>query len=399
VSRIDIADTASTAGAAAVRVITFNRPEVRNAFDSATYHDVTQALRDADQDESVGAVVLTGRGSAFSSGQDLAEMAAVATGTARASGRIRRPGPRRSASPPRPPVGVLFPARMGWQQAARLLLTSDWVTDGEAVDLGMALRVCPDGTSVTETVALAARIAAHPHAVEGVRAEDYQRTLCPLVSLSTAVSSTERLRLGTGILPVAQHDPIVLAKQIATLDHLSHGRVVLAIGFGWNRAEGEDHGVDFAKRHALVREHLLCMQALWTQEQAQFHGEFIDLPLAWAWPKPNRQPGPRVLVGGGAGAALLSAVADYADGWIPFGGSGLGKAIPRLHRLAEEKERDPATLDVIPFGTVASEQKLEHYSSLGVTEVILRVQAGNAGEMLSQLDALAPLVDTARTLA
>jgi probable F420-dependent oxidoreductase len=238
-----------------------------------------------------------------------------------------------------------------------------------------------------------------PGLVDGVRAEDYRRTLCPLVSLSTAVSSTERIKLGTGILLVAQHDPIVLAKQIATLDHLSHGRVILGIGFGWNRAEAEDHGVDFGSRHALVREHLLCMQALWSQEQAQFHGEFIDLPPAWAWPKPSQQPRPRVLIGGGSGTAVLGAVADYADGWMPIGGSGLAEAIPRLHRLAEEKGRDPAILDVIPFGTVANTQKLEHYRSLGVTEVILRVRSGPTEEMLTQLDALAPFVDLARTLA
>jgi probable F420-dependent oxidoreductase len=256
-----------------------------------------------------------------------------------------------------------------------------------------------DSLFLPEHTHLPVRADQPPGLVEGVRAEDYRRTLCPLVSLSTAVSSTEHLRLGTGILLAAQHDPIVLAKQVATLDHLSHGRVVLGIGFGWNRAEAEDHGVDFATRHALVREHLLCMQALWSEEQAQFHGEFIDLPPTWAWPKPSQQPRPRVLIGGGSGAAVLGAVADYADGWMPIGGSGLGEAIPRLHRLANEKGRDPAALDVIPFGTVASVQKLEHYSSLGVTEVVLRVRSGNPDEMLSQLDALAPHVDLARTLA
>jgi probable F420-dependent oxidoreductase len=256
-----------------------------------------------------------------------------------------------------------------------------------------------DSLFLPEHTHLPVRADQPPGLVDGVRAEDYRRTLCPLVSLSTAVSTTERIRLGTGILLVAQHDPIVLAKQIATLDHLSHGRVTLGIGFGWNRAEAEDHGVDFASRHAVVREHLLCMQALWSQEQAQFHGEFIDLPPTWAWPKPPQQPRPRVLIGGGSGAAVLGAVADYADGWMPIGGSGLGEAMPRLRRLAEEKGRDPATLEVIPFGTVGGAEKLEHYTSLGVSEVILRVRSGPAEEMRTRLDALAPLVDLAGTLA
>jgi enoyl-CoA hydratase/carnithine racemase len=204
VNRIDIEDSAG-----AVRVITFNRPEVRNAFDSEMYHDVTQALQDADHDESVGALVLTGRGSAFSSGQDLAEMAAIATGTAAEgaghgfmglleiltelsvpllaavngvavglgftllahcdvvlvdeSARLRVPFAELGV-PAEAASSVLFPARMGWQHAARVLLTSDWVTAPEAVDLGMALRVCAEGTALTETVALATRIAAHPRA-------------------------------------------------------------------------------------------------------------------------------------------------------------------------------------------------------------------------------------------
>jgi probable F420-dependent oxidoreductase len=238
-----------------------------------------------------------------------------------------------------------------------------------------------------------------PMLVEGVRLDDYQRGLCPLVALSTAVPVTERIRLGTGILLVAQHDPLALAKQIATLDHLSGGRFTLGLGFGWNRAEAEDHGIDFGRRHALVREHLLCMQALWSQDQAEFHGEFIDLPPAWAWPKPMQQPRVRTLIGGGSGDAVLTAVAEYADGWMPIGGSGLGEAIPRLHRMAEAFGRDPSEFSVVPFGTIGnSEQKLVHYASLGVNEVVLRVAAGGADDMLRQLDELVDLLPIAAKL-
>jgi probable F420-dependent oxidoreductase len=236
-----------------------------------------------------------------------------------------------------------------------------------------------------------------PALVEGVRLEDYQRGLDPLVALATAVETTRHLRLGTGILLVAQHDPIALAKQIATLDHLSGGRFTLGIGFGWNRAEAEDHGVDFGRRHALVREHLLCMQALWSEEQAEYHGELVDLPPAWAWPKPVQQPRVRTLIGGGSGDAVLSAVAEYADGWMPIGGSGLADAIPRLHHLAEAAGRDPAALSVIPFGTIGTAAKLEHYATLGVSEVVLRIRSGDAGSMESQLAELAPLLQIADT--
>lgn len=190
-----------------VRVIAFNRPAVRNAFDTTMYQEVTAALRAADGDETVGAVVLTGRGTAFTSGQDLAEMTAIATGTAvegagqgfmglleclidlsvpllaavngvavglgftllphcnlvlvDAGARLRVPFAELGV-PPEAASSVLFPAVMGWQQAARVLLTSDWVSAPELVELGVALKVCAEGTVLDETVALAARIAAHP---------------------------------------------------------------------------------------------------------------------------------------------------------------------------------------------------------------------------------------------
>src|SRR3984957_17252684 len=205
-----------------------------------------------------------------------------------------------------------------------------------------------------------------PALVEGVRLEDYRRGLCPLVALSTAVATTERITLGTGILLAAQHDPIVLAKQVATLDHLSGGRFTLGIGFGWNRAEAEDHGGDFARRHAIVREHLAAVEAIWSHDQAEYHGEFVDFDPTWSWPKPVQQPRVRTLVGGGANDAVLRAVVESADGWIPIGGSGLATALPRLHALAAEAGRDPDELSVVPFGTIADQGKLEHYAGLGI---------------------------------
>ena len=255
-----------------------------------------------------------------------------------------------------------------------------------------------DSLYLPEHTHLPLRADTPPALVEGVRLDDYRRGLCPLVALSSAIETTTRLRLGTGILLAAQHDPIVLAKQIATLDHLSGGRFTLGIGFGWNRAEAEDHGVDFGRRHALVREHVLCMEALWSQDQAEFHGDLIDLPPAWAWPKPVQQPRVRTLVGGGAGDAVLGAVAEYADGWMPIGGRGLADAIPRLHRLCEAAGRDPALLSVVPFGTIATEAKLKHYAHLGVDEVVLRVRGGTDAEILAQLEPLAGLIAFAAAL-
>ena len=237
-----------------------------------------------------------------------------------------------------------------------------------------------------------------PALVEGVRLDDYKRCLDPLVALATAAAVTERIGLGTGILLAAQHDPIVLAKQVATLDHLSGGRVTLGVGFGWNRAEAEDHGVDFARRHAMVGEHLGAMEAIWSSDQAEFHGDFVDFDPTWSWPKPVQQPRVRTLVGGGATEAVFAAVAERADGWIPIGGRGLTEALPRLRARVAAVGRDPAALSVIPFGSIAGESKLEHYAGLGVHEVVLRIHAGAETDVRAELDALASLVPFAATL-
>ena len=225
-----------------------------------------------------------------------------------------------------------------------------------------------------------------PALVEGVHAEDYRRSLDPFVGLSTAASVTERILLGTGVVLAAQHDTIVLAKQIATLDHLSGGRVVFGMGFGWNREEAADHGVEFATRRDVAREHVLCMQALWSEDQAEYHGEHVQLDPCWSWPKPVQQPRVTTLIGGGAHPSVFAAIAEYADGWLPIGGAGLTDAIPRLRRAVEDADRDPEGVSVVPFGTVPTDQKLDHYRRLGIEEVVLRVPSGKGDEMLAVLD-------------
>ncbi|MGH9078845.1 MAG: LLM class F420-dependent oxidoreductase [Acidimicrobiales bacterium] len=247
-----------------------------------------------------------------------------------------------------------------------------------------------DSLFVPEHTHLPVRADTPPALVEGVRREDYRRSLDPLVALSTAASVTGRIALGTGVVLVAQHDPVVLAKQVATLDHLSGGRMVLGIGFGWNRAEAADHGVPFGSRREVAREHVLCMQALWSEDTAEFHGRYVSLDPCWSWPKPVQRPRVTTLVGGAATPAVFAAVAEYADGWMPIGGSGLADALPRLHRAVEQGGRDPRGIRVVPFGTVPNDDKLEHFAGLGIREVVLRVPSGPADEMLAALDGHVP---------
>src|SRR4051812_11792453 len=158
----------------------------------------------------------------------------------------------------------------------------------------------------------------------------YARTLDPYVALATAAAVTSRIRLGTGIALVAQHDPIALAKTIATLDLLSGGRFTWGIGFGWNKEEMGDHGVAFSERRDVVREYVEAMAVLWREEVAAYDGKYAHVSPSWAWPKPVQEPRPPVLLGGAAGPKLFAAIAEWADGWMPIGGSGLRESLPRL---------------------------------------------------------------------
>jgi probable F420-dependent oxidoreductase len=222
--------------------------------------------------------------------------------------------------------------------------------------------------------------------------DEYSRTLDPFVALTTAAVVTTRLRVGTGIALVAQRDPIVTAKEVATLDWLSGGRFTFGIGFGWNREEMADHGVEYAQRRAIVRENVLAMRRLWEDDEASFTGEHVHLARSWAWPKPVQRPRLPVLIGGAAGPKLFAHVVEYADGWIPIGGGGLTKALPELRHTAEDAGRDPDELEIVPFGTVPDPGKLDHYASLGINEVVVRAPSAPASTVLRVLDEYAPFV-------
>lgn len=222
--------------------------------------------------------------------------------------------------------------------------------------------------------------------------EEYRRTLDPLVALGAAAAVTSRIALGTGILLPAQREPIVTAKAVATLDVIAHGRVVLGVGFGWNEDELENHGVAMRDRRDVTRERILAMRALWSQEVASFEGDHVHLAPSWSWPKPLRPTGPPILVGGAAGPKLFDHVAEYGDGWIPIGGSGLAQAIPVLRERVAAQGRDPDALQIVPFGSVPDAAKLEHFAQIGVTECVFRVPSAPADEVLAVLDRWASFV-------
>ncbi|MEU5594459.1 LLM class F420-dependent oxidoreductase [Streptomyces sp. NPDC020298] len=234
-----------------------------------------------------------------------------------------------------------------------------------------------------------------PYPAGGELPREYGRTLDPFVALGQAAAVTERLGLGTGITLVAQHDPIDLAKQAATLDHLSGGRFTLGVGFGWNVEEAADHGVDWRTRRELVRDRMALMRALWAEEPTGYESESGSVRPSHAHPKPAQKPrgpvtGPRTLVGGAAGPKLFAHIAEYADGWLPIGGRGLTESLPVLRAAWADAGRDPAALQVVPYAVHPSPGKLAHYAELGIEEVVVQLPAAGETEVLRALDAIQP---------
>jgi probable F420-dependent oxidoreductase len=232
-----------------------------------------------------------------------------------------------------------------------------------------------------------------PPTGDAVLPDEYKRTLDPFVALAAAAATTTRLRLGTGICLVAERDPIVTAKEVATLDVISGGRFVFGIGYGWNREEMAQHGVDFRDRRAVTRERMLLMERLWADDEAAFDGEHARLEPSWAWPKPVQRPRPPVLIGGAAGPTLFAHVAEYADGWMPIGGAGVSNDLPVLQDRVAAAGRDPKALLVVLLGVLPDEGKLAYYASRGITEVALRLPSAPHDEVLRALDRMAPLVE------
>jgi probable F420-dependent oxidoreductase len=221
----------------------------------------------------------------------------------------------------------------------------------------------------------------------------YSHTHDPFVALSFAAAATRNLKLGTGICLLPQRDPIVTAKSGASLDLLSNGRFIFGIGGGWNVEEMENHGARYDTRFKLLRERALAIKALWTQEEAQFHGEFVDFDPVWQFPKPKQKPHPPILLGGETDHTLKRVV-EFCDGWFPRPRNNWTPetAVERLHRAATAGGRDPATLSITVFGAPADASALAAYRSCGIDRALLEVPDKGRDEVMRVLDRLTPLL-------
>lgn len=217
--------------------------------------------------------------------------------------------------------------------------------------------------------------------------EVYKRLIDPFVALGAAAAVTNTLRIGTCVALPAQRDVLQLAKEVATVDWLSGGRMIFGVGFGWNAEEMADHGVASADRWDVVAEKLEALKLLWTQDTAEFHGRFVDFAECWAWPKPVQRPYPPILIGGGWGPRLLGAVVRHADGWMPVSARpSIQRRIDLLHEEARRQGRDPASLSITVTDARPDLDSFRSLAAEGVERVLLSVPVGSRDEMLRTLD-------------
>jgi probable F420-dependent oxidoreductase len=221
----------------------------------------------------------------------------------------------------------------------------------------------------------------------------YAHTHDPFVALSFAAAATKKLLLGTGICLIPERDPIVTAKCVASLDLLSGGRVVFGIGGGWNVEEMENHGARYNTRFKLMGERILAMKALWTQDEAEYHGAMVDFDPIWSYPKPAQRPHPPIILGGETDYTLRRVV-DYCDGWFPRPGRGfeIRQQLDRLHQMADKAGRDRRTLSTSVFRAPADKTALREYEEAGIDRAVLEIPDQSRDEILRVLDSYVPLL-------
>jgi probable F420-dependent oxidoreductase len=224
----------------------------------------------------------------------------------------------------------------------------------------------------------------------------YSHTHDPLVALTAAAAATKRLRVGTGICLVIQRDPIITAKEVASLDQLSGGRFLFGVGAGWNVEEMANHGTDAGRRFGLMRERIEAMKAIWTEDEASYHGRYVDFDRIWSWPKPAQQPHPPIIVGGN-GEHVLDRVIAYGDEWMPNrieSVQELGERIERLAEMAADAQRPVPKIGL--YAAPAKAHEIEGYEGVGVSRYVFYVPPVPRDEAEARLDHLMGVVEEYR---
>jgi probable F420-dependent oxidoreductase len=219
-----------------------------------------------------------------------------------------------------------------------------------------------------------------PYPAGGDLPPKYSHTYDLFVALTAAAAATSSLRIGSGICLVVERDPITTAKEVASLDRLSGGRFEFGVGAGWNREEMANHGTDPRTRMRLMGERIDAMKAIWTEDEASYHGEFVDFERIWSWPKPAQRPHPPILVGGN-GPTVLDRVLAFGDAWFPnYGTDDL------LARAAELRARAERPIDFMVMGAPAKPAVLESLREAGCRRLVRWLPSAHRGEIERALE-------------
>jgi len=229
---------------------------------------------------------------------------------------------------------------------------------------------------------------ATPYPAGGELPREYSHTYDPFIALTAAAAATERLRLATGICLVVERDPITTAKEVASLDQLSRGRLLFGVGAGWNLEEMANHGTDSSRRFGVLRERVEAMKQIWSEEEASYHGEHVDFDAIWSFPKPLQRPHPPILVGGN-GPKVVERVLSYGDEWMPNAmrdAPALQHRIQDFRQRAQEAGRGP--LGVTLYAAPAKAQAIGGYLQAGVGRYVFLLRSAGREETEQRLDHL-----------
>jgi len=230
---------------------------------------------------------------------------------------------------------------------------------------------------------------ASPFPNGGELPKQYYDVMDPFITLAAAAAETKTLKVGTGVCLVQQRDPIQTAKLVASIDQVSAGRFLFGVGSGWNAEEMADHGTPFKSRHRIARERFEAMKVIWTQNKAEYHGEFVNFDPMIARPGPVQKPHPPVIVGGAFPYGARRAI-RYGDGWIPHAArpeyDDVSDFLPQFHQMVKEAGRDVASLPVTMFRVVEELDRLRHYRDIGIARVVITLPSAGAGEVVPILD-------------
>ena len=232
-----------------------------------------------------------------------------------------------------------------------------------------------------------------PGSADGVIPRVYADIVDPFVPLARASAVTSTLKLGTGICLVPERNPLLLAKEVATLDMYSGGRFLFGIGAGWLREETEMMGGNFRHRWSQTREAILAMKELWTQTESEYHGAFYDFPAVYSFPRPAQRPHPPVLLGGMAKNVFKRVVA-WGDGWMPnrVTPEQVKQGRAAIDELAEAAGRDPSSIKISVFGQASDRDLVLRFEEAGADRVMIRVETAPEAETMAQLESIAAAV-------